>query len=65
MRDFRPTPEPSGKRIHAIAPIARTQSSENVKAFASGLAHKLAASASAPDRYVAQASKAGAVKAVS
>jgi len=36
-----------------------------VKAFASGLAHKLAASASAPDRYVAQASKAGAVKAVS
>jgi bifunctional non-homologous end joining protein LigD len=45
-----------GKGIHVIAPIMRTQPWENVKAFASGLAHRVAASA--PDRYVAQASKA-------
>ncbi len=45
-----------GKGIHVIAPIARTQEWPEVKAFASGLARKVAASA--PDRYVAQASKA-------
>jgi len=45
-----------GKGIHVIVPIARTQEWPEVKAFASGLARKLAASA--PDRYVAQMSKA-------
>src|SRR5690606_18279572 len=45
-----------GKGIHVIAPIARTQPWEKVKAFASGLARMLATSA--PERYVAQASKA-------
>jgi bifunctional non-homologous end joining protein LigD len=45
-----------GKGVHVVAPIARTQEWPEVKAFASGLARKLAASA--PDRYVAQASKA-------
>jgi bifunctional non-homologous end joining protein LigD len=45
-----------GKGIHVIAPIARTQPWEKVKAFASGLARMLAKSA--PERYVAQASKA-------
>jgi bifunctional non-homologous end joining protein LigD len=45
-----------GKGVHVIVPIARTQEWPEVKAFASGLARKLAASA--PDRYVAQMSKA-------
>jgi bifunctional non-homologous end joining protein LigD len=45
-----------GKGVHVIVPIARTQAWPEVKAFASGLARKLAASA--PDRYVAQMSKA-------
>jgi bifunctional non-homologous end joining protein LigD len=45
-----------GKGIHVIAPIARTQPWEKVKAFARGLAFKVAQSA--PQRYVAQASKA-------
>lgn len=45
-----------GKGIHVIAPIARTRDWSQVKGFCSGLARKLAVSA--PDRYVAQASKA-------
>lgn len=45
-----------GKGIHVIAPIARTRDWEDVKAFCRGLAQMLAKSA--PDRYVAQASKA-------
>ncbi len=45
-----------GKGVHVIVPIARTQEWPQVKAFASGLARKLAASR--PDRYLAQASKA-------
>jgi bifunctional non-homologous end joining protein LigD len=45
-----------GKGVHVVAPIARTQEWPEVKAFASGLARKIAASA--PDRYVAEASKA-------
>jgi bifunctional non-homologous end joining protein LigD len=44
-----------GKGIHVIVPIARTQEWPAVKAFASGLARKLAQSS--PDRYIAQASK--------
>ncbi len=45
-----------GKGIHVIAPIARTQVWDDVKTFCRGLAQMLAKSA--PDRYVAQASKA-------
>jgi bifunctional non-homologous end joining protein LigD len=45
-----------GKGIHVIAPIARTQPWEKVKAFARGLAVMVAKSA--PQRYIAQASKA-------
>jgi bifunctional non-homologous end joining protein LigD len=45
-----------GKGIHVIAPIARTQPWEKVKAFARGLAFMVAKSA--PQRYIAQASKA-------
>jgi len=45
-----------GKGVHVIAPIARTLVWEDVKAFCRGLAGMVAKSA--PDRYVAQASKA-------
>ena len=45
-----------GKGIHVIAPIARTQTWDNVKAFARGLSFMIAKSS--PNRYVAQASKA-------
>src|SRR6185503_21349507 len=45
-----------GKGVHVIVPIARTQEWPQVKAFASGLARKLAAHS--PDKYLAQASKA-------
>lgn len=45
-----------GKGVHVIAPIARSQVWEDVKAFCRGLATMVAKSA--PDRYVAQASKA-------
>lgn len=45
-----------GKGIHVIAPIARTRVWDDVKTFCRGLAQKVAAHA--PDRYVAQASKA-------
>jgi bifunctional non-homologous end joining protein LigD len=45
-----------GKGVHVIAPIARTQDWENVKAFCRGLAQMVAKAS--PDRYVAQASKA-------
>jgi bifunctional non-homologous end joining protein LigD len=45
-----------GKGVHVIVPIARTQEWPEVKAFASGLARKVAASS--PDRYIAEASKA-------
>jgi bifunctional non-homologous end joining protein LigD len=45
-----------GKGIHVIAPIARTQPWDQVKAFARGLAFMVAKSA--PQRYIAQASKA-------
>ncbi len=45
-----------GKGVHVIAPIARTQVWEDVKLFCRGLAQMVAKSA--PDRYVAQASKA-------
>ena len=45
-----------GKGIHVIAPIARTQPWDTVKAFARDLAVMVARSA--PERYVAQASKA-------
>lgn len=45
-----------GKGIHVIVPIERRNSWDEVKAFAKGLATKLAEAD--PDRYVAQASKA-------
>ena len=45
-----------GKGVHVIAPIARTREWPDVKAFCRGLAELVAKSA--PDRYVAQASKA-------
>lgn len=45
-----------GKGVHVIAPIARTRSWEEVKGFCRGMAEQLAAAA--PERYVAQASKA-------
>ncbi len=45
-----------GKGVHVIVPIARTRGWPEVKAFCRGLAGMLANSA--PDRYVAQSSKA-------
>lgn len=45
-----------GKGVHVIAPIARTRSWEDVKAFCRGLSERVAKAS--PDRYVAQASKA-------
>lgn len=45
-----------GKGIHVVAPLERRRDWEDVKAAARGLARQL--SAAAPDRYVAEASKA-------
>lgn len=45
-----------GKGIHVVAPVMRRNSWDEVKAFSQSLARKL--EAAAPDRYVAQASKA-------
>lgn len=45
-----------GKGVHVIVPLVRRRCWPEVKSFAKGLAEKL--SAAAPDRYLAQASKA-------
>jgi bifunctional non-homologous end joining protein LigD len=45
-----------GKGVHVIVPLVRRRGWDDVKAFARGLARKLAAAA--PDRYLAAASKA-------
>ena len=45
-----------GKGVHVVAPIARTRGWDEVKTFCRGVAEQ--AAKAAPDRYVAQASKA-------